>query len=92
MHFDDANVPAIVFISGDEFLDTTRSADIANIIPVPCSRENKPRNPGPTFCTGRCPTGALLNYLKFHSRSDRLTRRDWLALGIVALALCLCIA
>jgi transcriptional regulator of nitric oxide reductase len=41
------------------------------------------------YCRFGCPTGALLNYLRFHSRSDRWTRRDWVATGIVALALCL---
>jgi len=41
------------------------------------------------YCRFGCPTGALLNYLRFNSRSNRLTRRDWVAMGLVVLALCL---
>ena len=44
------------------------------------------------YCRLGCPTGALLNYLRFHSRSDRWTRRDWLVVGIVAMAIGLRVA
>lgn len=38
------------------------------------------------YCRFGCPTGTLLNYLRYNSRSDRLTRRDALALAALALA------
>jgi Na+-translocating ferredoxin:NAD+ oxidoreductase RnfG subunit len=41
------------------------------------------------YCRYGCPTGALLNYLRFHSQSDRVTRRDVVAMGLLALALLL---
>ena len=44
------------------------------------------------YCRYGCPTGAVLGYLRFHSRSDRWTRRDWVALGLVLFAAVLLIA
>ena len=41
------------------------------------------------YCRYGCPTGALLNYLRFNSRSDRVNRRDLVAIVLVLLALCL---
>jgi Na+-translocating ferredoxin:NAD+ oxidoreductase RnfG subunit len=41
------------------------------------------------YCRYGCPTGALLNYLRFHGQSDRVTKRDALAMGLLALALIL---
>lgn len=38
------------------------------------------------YCRFGCPTGAVLNYLRRHGRSDRFTPRDWMALGLVAIA------
>lgn len=38
------------------------------------------------YCRYGCPTGAVLNYLRFHGQSDRLTRRDAVAIGLLALA------
>ncbi|RMF37834.1 MAG: FMN-binding protein [Planctomycetota bacterium] len=39
------------------------------------------------YCRYGCPTGALLEYLRFTSHSDRWSTRDWFALGLVGLAL-----
>lgn len=39
------------------------------------------------YCRYGCPTGALLNYLRFHGHSERVTRKDAVALGLLALAL-----
>jgi transcriptional regulator of nitric oxide reductase len=39
------------------------------------------------YCRFGCPTGALLNYLRFSAHSDRFTRRDAFALGLLALTL-----
>ena len=38
------------------------------------------------YCRFGCPTGALLNFFRFNSRSDRWTTRDWFALSLVAIA------
>ncbi|MEX0866173.1 MAG: FMN-binding protein [Pirellulales bacterium] len=38
------------------------------------------------YCRYGCPTGALLNWLRFNARSDQWTRRDWVALGLALLA------
>lgn len=38
------------------------------------------------YCRFGCPTGALLNFLRYHSGSGKLTTRDWAALTLVALA------
>jgi polyferredoxin len=39
------------------------------------------------YCRFGCPTGTLIGYLRFNSRSDRWGRRDWLALSITIFAL-----
>ena len=39
------------------------------------------------YCRFGCPTGALLSFLRFHGKSDVWSRRDWFAVGLVALAL-----
>ncbi len=41
------------------------------------------------YCRYGCPTGALLDFLRFNSRSDRWSRRDWLAVGLMVLAVVL---
>lgn len=41
------------------------------------------------YCRYGCPTGALLKFLRLHSQSDRWTRQDWIAVGMVLLALTL---
>ena len=41
------------------------------------------------YCRYGCPTGSLLNYLRFNARSDRLTRRDLIAAACLALAVSL---
>lgn len=41
------------------------------------------------YCRFGCPTGAVLNYLRRHSRSDRLTRADAFALAAVLIAVLL---
>ncbi len=38
------------------------------------------------YCRFGCPTGLLLNFLRFNSSSDRWSRRDWWACALVALA------
>lgn len=38
------------------------------------------------YCRYGCPTGALLNFLRFNGRSDRFSIRDGFALALVALA------
>jgi transcriptional regulator of nitric oxide reductase len=38
------------------------------------------------YCRFGCPTGTVLDYLRLHGRSDRFTRRDWVALVLVTLA------
>ncbi|NOY41672.1 MAG: FMN-binding protein [Planctomycetes bacterium] len=37
------------------------------------------------YCRFGCPTGALLGFLRFHSRSDRWSTRDWVAVGLLLL-------
>ena len=44
------------------------------------------------YCRYGCPTGALLGFFRFNSRSDRWSRRDWFAVGLAALALGLWVA
>lgn len=39
------------------------------------------------YCHYGCPTGAVLGYLRRHSRSDRLTRSDALAICLLCIAL-----
>jgi NosR/NirI family nitrous oxide reductase transcriptional regulator len=41
------------------------------------------------YCHYGCPTGAVLEYLRRHRRSDRLTRADVLATGCLVLAVAL---
>ncbi|MCA9214199.1 MAG: FMN-binding protein [Planctomycetales bacterium] len=43
------------------------------------------------YCRFGCPTGTLLNYLRFNARSDEWSQRDWLAIGLVGLAILLSI-
>lgn len=38
------------------------------------------------YCKFGCPTGALLSFFRFNSRSDHWSRRDWFAILLVALA------
>jgi Na+-translocating ferredoxin:NAD+ oxidoreductase RnfG subunit len=38
------------------------------------------------YCRYGCPTGAVLGYLRFNAGSDRLTRRDAVAIGLVVVA------
>ena len=39
------------------------------------------------YCRFGCPTGAMLNYLRFRGANDRLSRRDALAAALLGLAL-----
>ncbi len=39
------------------------------------------------YCRYGCPTGALLNFLRFHGQSERFTLKDAVAIGLLALAL-----
>jgi NosR/NirI family nitrous oxide reductase transcriptional regulator len=39
------------------------------------------------YCRYGCPTGALLDFLRFNSRSDVWNRSDWMATGLLLLAL-----
>jgi NosR/NirI family transcriptional regulator, nitrous oxide reductase regulator len=41
------------------------------------------------YCRFGCPTGAVLNYVRRHAKSDRLTIADGLALGCLAVSLAL---
>ena len=41
------------------------------------------------YCRFGCPTGALLNYLRYNARSDRITRRDVVAASLLLLAILL---
>jgi NosR/NirI family nitrous oxide reductase transcriptional regulator len=41
------------------------------------------------YCRFGCPTGAMLDFLRFNAHSDRLSRRDWLATLLVLLAVAL---
>ncbi len=38
------------------------------------------------YCRFGCPTGAMLNHLRYNARSDRLTRRDAMAVALLLLA------
>ncbi|HUG67314.1 MAG TPA: hypothetical protein VMM76_06165 [Pirellulaceae bacterium] len=38
------------------------------------------------YCRFGCPTGATLNHLRYNARSDRLTRRDAVAVVLLLLA------
>ena len=38
------------------------------------------------YCKYGCPTGALLEYLRYNARSDQWTRQDWCCSALVALA------
>ena len=40
-------------------------------------------------CRCGCPTGAMLNYVRFNARSDRWGRRDWFCCSLVTVAVCL---
>lgn len=44
------------------------------------------------YCRYGCPTGALLNFLRYNSHSERWSRRDWFALIVMVLAFGLWIA
>lgn len=44
------------------------------------------------YCRFGCPTGALLNHLRYNARSDRLTRRDAVAVTLLLLAACIYLA
>lgn len=37
------------------------------------------------YCRYGCPTGTLLNFLRFHSRSGHWSRSDWMATGLLAM-------
>ncbi|TWT33282.1 FMN-binding protein [Blastopirellula retiformator] len=37
------------------------------------------------YCRFGCPTGALLDYVRYNGKSEFWTRRDWVAVGLVAL-------
>ncbi|TWT66487.1 FMN-binding protein [Allorhodopirellula solitaria] len=39
------------------------------------------------YCRFGCPTGRLLEYLRFNAKSDRWTVRDWIATGYLILAI-----
>lgn len=41
------------------------------------------------YCRYGCPTGALLDFIRFNSKSDVWTHRDWLALSLAALTFAL---
>jgi NosR/NirI family nitrous oxide reductase transcriptional regulator len=41
------------------------------------------------YCRYGCPTGAVLEFIRFNSSSDRWQRRDWLAAGLLLLAVLL---
>jgi transcriptional regulator of nitric oxide reductase len=41
------------------------------------------------YCRYGCPTGSMLDYLRYHGRSDRLSRRDLFAVGLLLLAILL---
>ncbi|MHC4875440.1 MAG: FMN-binding protein [Planctomycetota bacterium] len=41
------------------------------------------------YCRFGCPTGAVLEFVRFHSSSDRWRRRDWMAIGLLGLAVVL---
>lgn len=37
------------------------------------------------YCRYGCPTGTLLNFLRFHSRSGHWSKSDWMATGLLAM-------
>ncbi|MCC9607624.1 FMN-binding protein [Blastopirellula sp. JC732] len=37
------------------------------------------------YCRFGCPTGALLDYVRYNGKSEFWTRRDWVAVGLLAL-------
>jgi len=39
------------------------------------------------YCRFACPTGAMLNYLRLNGRSQHWSRRDWMAVSLVLLAI-----
>lgn len=39
------------------------------------------------YCRYGCPTGTLLQFLRFHGRSDRWTRREWFAVLLLLLSI-----
>lgn len=41
------------------------------------------------YCRFGCPTGALLGFLRFNAGSDQWTTRDWVAVGLLIMAVCL---
>ena len=41
------------------------------------------------YCKYGCPTGALLEFLRFHAKSDEWSKRDWAALALLGVAACL---
>ena len=41
------------------------------------------------YCKYGCPTGALLEFLRFHAKSDVWSKRDWAALALLGFAACL---
>jgi polyferredoxin len=43
------------------------------------------------YCKYGCPTGALLEFLRFHAKSDEWSKRDWAALALLGFAACLMI-
>ena len=43
------------------------------------------------YCKYGCPTGALLEFLRFHAKSDVWSKRDWAALALLGFAACLMI-
>ncbi|MAG92310.1 MAG: hypothetical protein CMJ48_00950 [Planctomycetaceae bacterium] len=42
------------------------------------------------YCRFGCPTGAVLEYVRFTGRSDQWGRRDWLAVGCLAVGVVWC--
>lgn len=38
------------------------------------------------YCRYGCPTGMILEFLRYHSSSDRWRRRDWMAVALLVLA------
>ena len=39
------------------------------------------------YCRFGCPTGAMLEFLRFNAQSDRWSGRDWIAVGLTGMAL-----
>ena len=38
------------------------------------------------YCRFGCPTGALLEFVRFHGKADQWSRRDWVAVGSLLVA------